>query len=183
MKNLTIVLLLLAFSSCGVFRKVHKESTLDKVKTSSVVKSDSSAITVDKTTTTIKEKADTVVTTKKQVVTQETYFNMDSLVKGITAVQNELIDIRFTLNPSTGMLRTDATLKPQEVPFKFDKTTNINNDITKKDVVSKSSQDKKKESHEADLKIKEPKNLLVFYLVVVSVVALFLFGVYRFFRR
>jgi hypothetical protein len=183
MKKLLLIIFVFSMASCGVFRKVRKERTLDKVKTSSVVKSDSSAITVDKTTTTIKEKADTVVTTKKQVVTQETYFNMDSLVKGITAVQNELIDIRFTLNPSTGILTTDATLKPQEVPFKFDKTTNINNDITKKNVVSKSSEDKKKESHEADLKIKEPKNSLVFYLIIISVVALVLLGVYRFFRR
>ncbi len=99
MRKLILFLLVCSLASCGVFRKVHKEKTLDNLETSSVTKSDSSGITIDKSVSTIKEKADITLTVPGKTITRDMYLNMDSLVNGITAVQNDLLNVKLILNP------------------------------------------------------------------------------------
>jgi len=179
MKHLYLALLVLAMSGCGIFKKVEKHKTLDKISTSVVAKSDSTSLVVDKTKTTITEKADTTVSTPTKVITQETVFNMDSLVNGMTAVQNELIDIRFTLDPKTGVLLTEATLKPQKVQFQFDKTTTMEKDITSKAEVKKENQTSQDELHKSNNVVKEPKNTGLYVVLILGIVAIIAYLLYR----
>lgn len=170
MRAYIYIVLLLFLSSCGIFRKVHKESTLDKIESSSVIKADSTAITIDKSITTVKEKADTAVIIPGKIVTQEVVFSMDSLVNGMTAVKNELIDIRFTLNPLTHKLSTIAVIKPQAVSFSVNKETTKANDITSLANVSKSEKDNHKEEHKISLVDKKPANSIWFVVIIIGVV-------------
>lgn len=146
--------------SCGVFRKVHKESTLDKISTTKILKSDSSSFKIDKTVTTIKEKVDTDFIIPGKIVSQQTYFNMDSLVKGMTAVKNDLIDVRFKLNPTTHALTTTATLKPRPVPVQIDKETTIRNDVASGINHMNEVNQESAEEHRTNLVDKEPKHTI-----------------------
>lgn len=121
---------MLLFSGCGMFRKVFKSKEYSKLETKSEIRKDSTGLIIDKSVTTIKEKLDTVITVPGQIVRQDTYLNMDSLINGMTAVQNDLIDVQLKLNPITGILSSVAFIKPQKVPIKIDKETVIQNDIT-----------------------------------------------------
>lgn len=128
--NLSLITVTLLFSGCGMFRKVFKYKEYSKLETKSEIRKDSTGLIIDKSVTTIKEKLDTVITVPGQTIRQDTYLNMDSLVNGMTAVKNDLLDVRLVLNPITGILSTVAFIKPQNVPVKIDKETIIQNDIT-----------------------------------------------------
>lgn len=179
MKNILYILLVCLLSSCGLFRKVHKESTLDKITTSSIAKSDSSSISIDKSVTTIKERADTSVTIPAKTVTQETYFNMDSLINGMTAVKNELVDISFTLNPITHKLTTTAIIKPQSVALSIDKTTIKANDITSQIKRVQEKQDDMETEHKANLVDKKPAGLFWYAIIAIVVVGIIVFALYK----
>lgn len=166
-------------SSCGLFKKVHKESTLDKISTTSVAKSDSTGLTVDKSVTTIREHADSTIIVPAKTVTQETTFSMDSLVNGMTAVQNQLIDIRFTLNPVTNKLTTTAIIKPQAVSFSVNKETTRQNNITSQSAVKKESKSSAKEVHEHDLVDKKPFDTFWIVIIILGIVGIIVFALYR----
>lgn len=160
------------FSSCGTFRKVFKLKQLEKVEITKEVKTDSIGLKIDKSVITIKESVDTTVVIPAKVVEQDTFLNMDSLVNGLTAVKNELVDVRFILNPKTGILSTTVNLKPQRVPVKFDKETKIENDIKEKSDVSKSGKDKLSVENKSNVVDKEPAKVggLVAIVAIVIVV-------------
>jgi hypothetical protein len=179
MRKLLLLTLVVSLSSCGLFKKVHKENTLDKIQTTSVAKSDSTSLTVDKSVTTIKEKADTTVIIPEKVVSQEVDFNMDSLVNGMTAVQNKLIDIRFLLDPATNKLTTTATIKPQGVSFVVNKETTIQKDISSQENVAKEIKNSAKEVHEHDLVDKKPFGTFWIVVIILGVVGIFVFAVYK----
>lgn len=183
MKYILYIVLLCSLASCGIFLKVHKESALNKLETSSVVKSDSTGVTIDKSVITVKEKADTSVTIPAKVISQEVTFNMDSLVNGMTAVKNDLIDIRFMLNPLTNKLTTTATIKPQVVPFQIDRETTRQNDITQTGTLSKSTESKSKEEHKTSVVDKQPKNSLWFIVMILGSVLVTGWLAYRYFKR
>ena len=183
MRNILILLLCLCLASCGVFRKVNKDKTLDKVQTTSVVKSDSTGLKIDQSTTIIKEKADTTVSTPAAVVKQDVYLNMDSLVNGMTAVQNDLLDVKLLLNPVTGILSVVANLKPQSIKLQLDRTTTKQNDITQSGTISKSAEQKHEEEHRANSVVKEPKNSIWFIVMIIGIIAVVTFGAYKVFTR
>lgn len=128
--NCSLIMMIILLSGCGMFRKVFKSKEYSKLETKSGNRKDSTGLIIDKSVTTIKEKVDTVITVPGQTVRQDTYLNMDSLVNGMTAVKNDLLDVRLILNPVTGILSTVAFIKPQNVPVKIDKETVKQNDIT-----------------------------------------------------
>lgn len=115
--------------SCGTFKKVFKLRDSSRVQAKSEVKIDSSRVVVDKTVTTITEKADTVVRTPTAVVKEQTYLNLDSLVNGMMAIKNDLVDVSLQLDPKTGILSAVATVKPQSVHVAVDKKTTIAADV------------------------------------------------------
>lgn len=181
MKKITAVLLIFSLASCGIFKSVHKEKTLDKIETSTVSKSDSSGLTVDKSTTVIKERADTVITVPGRTVKQDTYLNMDSLVNGMTAVKNDLLDVKLVLNPVTGILSVIADLHPQSIPVKIDKTTTKNNDITQSGSKSTENKSQTNEKHKSNNVEKTPKNSVWFVIMVIAVAAVCIWGFKKFF--
>lgn len=183
MKSILYILLVLSLSSCGLFRKIHKEKTLNNSESSIITKSDSTGITVDKSVITTKEKLDTVITLAGKTVKQDVYLNMDSLINGMTAVKNDLLDVRLVLNPVTNILSVQANLKPRRVPVVWDKQTTKHNDITQSGSKSRQSDQKLEETHEANTVDKQPKNSIWFTVLIWGVVAIVIFVVYRYFRR
>jgi len=116
-------------SSCGTFREVFK---LKESKSAEIVRSstsDSLSVRVDKTVTTIRKTVDTVVTTPERTVSQSTTMNQDSLIKGINAIQSDLVDVKLTLDSQTGLLTAVATVKPQLIPVHMDVEQTVRNDI------------------------------------------------------
>jgi hypothetical protein len=178
-KLIPCLLLVLSLSSCGIFKRVHREKTLDKVTTATVAKSDSTSLTIDKTVTTISEKADTTISTPAKVTTGEVDFSMDSLVNGMTAVQNELIDIRFTLDPVTKKLITTALIKPQALTFAIDRTTVKANDITAQIKRVSENQTNAEETHTSTVVDKEPAGQVWYVVIILGVVVIIVFAVYR----
>lgn len=183
MRCVLYLIMIICFSGCGVFKKVHKEKTVDKIRSTISTKSDSIGITIDRSLIKIKEKLDTLVKIPGKTIHQNTQFNMDSLINGMTAVKNDLIDIRLHLNPITNTLSTTATLKPTQVPVFFDRETTKENDITQSGSKSGQSDEKLEEEHLNSSVDKQPKNSIWFTVLVWGVVAIVIFAVYRYFRR
>ncbi|SMC53474.1 DUF4381 domain-containing protein [Pedobacter nyackensis] len=157
MRRLICILVIAVLcSGCGVFRKVFKAKHSQSTELSSKSKKDSTGLIIDKSTTTIKEKIDTVITIPGQVVQQDTYLNMDSLVNGMTAIKNDLIEVRLHLNPITGILSVVANLKAQKVPVKLDRETTKQNDIVQQTSTKVENEDKSKQSSSASAIQKEP---------------------------
>lgn len=179
MKKIILLLLLCSLASCGLFKKIHKEKTFDKIETSSIIKSDSAGTTIDKSVTTITEKADTTVIIPGQVVNQDTYLNMDSLVNGMTAVKNDLLDVKLILNPVTGILSVQANIKPRKVPIHFDKTTTKANDIVQSGTKSGSVKASSNELHKTEIVDKEPKNSFWLITGIVAIFVVVLFVIYK----
>lgn len=183
MKKIILIFLVCSLASCGLFRKVHKSKTLDKIETSSVTKSDSTGLTIDKSVTTIREQADTSITIPGKVVKQDTFLNMDSLVNGITAVKNDLLDVMLILNPATGILSVQANVKPRLVPVQFNRITTRQNDITHSGSKSGSVSSESSELHKEGIIDKAPKNYFYLILGVVIIFIIVLFVIYRKFFR
>ncbi|WP_285011179.1 hypothetical protein [Pedobacter faecalis] len=130
MKNLIIYLLIaVTLSACGSIRKVFKLHESESASIQTRTSTDSIAVRVDRTTTTIRKTADTVVTTPERTVTQTTKLNQDSLIKGINAIQSDLVDVKLTLDVQTGILTAVATVKPQTLPVRMDVEQTVRNDI------------------------------------------------------
>ncbi len=167
-----LALVAIACSSCGTFRKVFKakESHSVKVEQSSV--SSASGTSVDKSITTITERIDTTITTPGREVIGQVPFNMDSLVNGMTAIKNELIDVRLHLNPITGILSAVANIKPVATHVHLDKTTVKQNDIVEQSNNQTTTDLKAEVKDSASTTNKEPAKMgiwLISFLIVVAV--------------
>lgn len=168
---LLFVIGLLACSGCGAFRKVFKSKQYSILTSQTETKRDSVGLTIDKTITTIKEQADTVINVPGKVVQQPVYLNKDSLVSGIMAIQSDLVDVQLTLDPLTGILTTKATLHPQLIPIKFDRTIIKANDITSSSNVKGMSKASNKHEEGSSIVDKDPIHIpwwtwLIGFLVV-----------------
>ncbi|TDQ12153.1 hypothetical protein [Pedobacter metabolipauper] len=173
MRIVFILWIMIILSGCGTFRKVFKTKELKKVESSTTLKKDSTGLTIDKTKITTVEKIDTAVVVPEKTVTQDTYLNMDSIVNGIMAIKSDLVDVKLMLDPVTGILTTKATVHPNKIPFKFDRTTTVLNDITQQSS-SNSNQKEEKTSLEKNSTVqKEPAKmgvwLVAFFVVVLAV--------------
>lgn len=172
-----LLLICVLLSSCGAFRKVFKLKESHMVEITQDRRTDSVGVTVDKSVTTIKERIDTTVTTPAQVVTQDTEMNMDSLINGMTAIKNDLIDVRLHLNPITGVLSATATMKPRAIPVKLDRVTTKQNDISQQSkkqeaILNKSRVEDRHEEVSKD-PIKIPTWIIIVAILLVAGVGAF----------
>jgi len=176
-----IVLIVCAvlMQSCGTFKKVFKLRDSSRVQAKSEVKIDSSRTVVDRSVTTITEKADTVVSTKEAVVREATFLNMDSLVNGMMAIKNDLVDVRLTLDPSTGILSAVATVKPQSVHVVLDKKTTIAADVKEDIRVAKMKNESLDTKTSHSITERKPDYFAIAIGIGVFVLAVFL-GIYLF---
>lgn len=168
---LPLLLAILLISSCGMFRKVFKSKEYSKIETTSKITKDSAGIRSDKSVTTTTEIIDTTVATPEKIVKQDVYLNMDSLINGLTAVKNDLLDVKLVFNPVTGLLTTTATIKPQKVPVLLNRQTVKQNDITEQSQTKNSREDKSK-SIVDNSKIEKTPDLTWGYVVLGVLIAI-----------
>lgn len=129
MRNLiSLIALTVIMSGCRIF----KSREYSKLEAKSEVRKDSAGLIIDKSVTTIKENIDTIITAPEKIVKQRTSFNMDSLVNGMTAIHNDIMDLRLVLNPVTGILSAEATIKASDIPVKIHRETIKHNDVSQK---------------------------------------------------
>ncbi len=179
MRRLALLLILpVLLSSCGAFREVFKLKESHKVEITQDRRTDSVGVTVDKSTTIITERVDTAVTIPGATVVQEVPLNMDSLINGMTAIKNDLIDVSLHLNPITGVLTSVATLRARLVPVKLDRVTTKQNDITtnsrKQEAITTTTrvEDKSKTVDKQPIKIPV---CIVIIIIVISIIGGVLF--------
>lgn len=154
--HLFLIVMIVLLSGCGAFRKVFKSKEYSKLETKSEARKDSVGLITDKSITTIKEKIDTTLIVPEKVVKQDTYLNMDSLVNGMTAIQNDIMDLRLVLNPVTGILSAVATIKPQSIPVLLNRETKKENDISQQSNTSEEKKDFKNQSSGSSVIQKDP---------------------------
>lgn len=130
MRYLTLLLLVISLSSCGLFKKVVRNVDKESSKTKVEVVSEQVGQVVDKSTTVVTEKKDTVITTPSKQSQSVQLVNLDSLIDAITHVKNDLVDISFRYDKLSGVLTTNVKVKPQEVPVFFERTITTQNDVT-----------------------------------------------------
>lgn len=176
MRKIIYLCLVICLSGCGIFKKNTKNKLVDKTETTTKQVTKTAELITDKSKITINERADSSIYTKPQqsVGTNKIGFHIDSLVYGLTAISNNLIDVKLSLD-SNGVLTTTALIKPQRVDFKIDRTTEINKDIT----ANKSGQVDQKINEQKDIKIvdstSEPTGVgMLGVIVIVAVACLFL---------
>lgn len=171
MKNIiSLLLIVVTLSGCGTFRKVFKLKESDRTEEQSEVKIDLTSTATDRSVTTITEKKDTTITTKQAVVKQDTYLNKDSLVKGMVAIHNDLVDVKLKLDPVTGILSTIATVKPQLVPVNIDKTTRIEADVKQDIAIAQQKNSSIERESKRSTVEKEPAKIGVWFAIAALVV-------------
>lgn len=193
MKNLILaaflVLGLSVFSGCSIFKKraVDVNKTSFSQNTEGSVKVDSTNKKTDKTVTIETESADTVVSVPGVKVSTSTELSkenlLNSLVKGMTLVNNSAVIVKTQLDTLTGKLNTSADIKPRDVPVKINKTKATYNDKTeeaavKKDEHNKTSIDQKSKTKST---VAEPKGLGWLWGIVIGVVAIITGGIIFYF--
>lgn len=127
--NSIVIAMILLISACNLFRNVNKARESDLFKLTTQYSIDSAKMVTDRSVVMVKERTDTVVLIPEQLIRQENSFGMDGLVNGITAIKNDLVDVRLILDPLTQRLFTEATLKSRKVPVRIEKETVIHKDI------------------------------------------------------
>jgi hypothetical protein len=153
-------------SGCGIFRQVHKEKEILETKASQELRKDSSGVTVNRSVITVKEKIDTVLIVPEKTVRQETMLNMDSLINGVTAVKNDLVDVNLVLNPVTHILSAVATLKTRMIPLKIDKQTTTQNNIVQAGNQSVDFKTKDQSAVTHSIVDKKPVNVGIWLIIV-----------------
>jgi len=131
LKCLLLLVIMGILSGCGMFRKVFKTNEYAKQEVNSAEKKRMNEWSSDRSTLTIREQSDTVVIIPEQIIKQDTYFNVDSLVNGLTVIKNDLLDVSLIFQPKTGMLSTSAILKSRPIPVKFNKETILQNEVSR----------------------------------------------------
>lgn len=164
--------MIVCFSGCGIFRKVHKENTLVKVESKQQINIDSVGLIIDKSVMTIKETIDTSVIIPSKKIVQDTELNMDSLVNGMTAIKNDLVDVTLLLNPVTGILSVAAVIKEQVIPVKMEREITKHNDITQAAHKTEAVLNTSKSSEEKSIVDKKPKNALWYVVIILCVIAI-----------
>lgn len=171
MRILIIFLFALLISGCGIFKKSSRDILKENSETRIENKNDSVGIIVDKSKIVIKEKADTSILTKEEKTEATSILNMDSLVNGLTAISNDLVDVKMVLDTSTNKLTTTVTIKPRPITFHIDKTTTIDRDYTQKSKIDKGVLVSEKKNIKKFSVKKEPNKIGVWLIGVVVAIA------------
>jgi len=177
MKNILYILLICALSSCGLFKRSSKNKSIENVQVTTNNKVEQNNNIVDKSTVKITEKLDTVITTKEITTKGVVSFHPDSLIKGLTSLSNDLVDVKLTIN--NGVLTTTATLKPQTLPLSFNKVTETQKNITS---TNKSSSQENKTGNSRKVQVakkSEPAKMGVWFIGLI-VVCVLVFALFKF---
>ncbi|ALL07647.1 hypothetical protein AQ505_20430 [Pedobacter sp. PACM 27299] len=178
--NYILCFLVLVLSGCGMFRKVSIDQTVDRSEERKIHRLDSTAVIRDQSVIQIKVNADTVVTLAGQEISQASYFQLDSLLNGITAIKNELVDVRLILNPQTQRLTVSAVLNPRHIPIKIQKETLIHKDLHTSVGSSESSFSASEVTKSTSVKLKEPGQiqywLIAMVVLIIAVTFVFMIG-------
>lgn len=156
LKYIPLLIMLVFLSGCGMFRKVFKSNDYAKQEISSSEKKKMKEWTTNRSILTIREQSDTIVVIPEKIIKQETSFNVDSLVNGLTVIQDDLLDVNLIFQPETGMLSASATLKPRLIPVKFNKETILQNDVSRKITQSGSAKKSSKSAQSNTIVEKSP---------------------------
>lgn len=156
LKYIPLLIMLVFLSGCGLFRKVFKSNDYAKQEISSSEKKKMKEWTTNRSILTIREQSDTIVVIPEKIIKQETSFNVDSLVNGLTVIQDDLLDVNLIFQPETGMLSASATLKPRLIPVKFNKETILQNDVSRKITQSGSAKKSSKSAQSNTIVEKSP---------------------------
>lgn len=178
-----ILIAYFSLSGCGLFKKVFRSGHLEMSKVETEVKLDSIGIVFDKSETTIRETADTLVKVDGASSRTETKINIDSLIDGITAIKNDLFDVKLSYEPLTGILTTVATLKNRYVPIKIDRTVSTKNNISttsSKKVATVREEEKKSKKKSVQ---KEPEKLWIWIISIVAGVVIILSSIVYWIKR
>lgn len=132
LKCLSLLVIMVVLSGCGMFRKVFKINEYAKQEISLAEKIKMKEWNTDRSTLTIREQSDTVVVIPEKIIKHDIYFNVDSLVNGLTVIKNDLLDVNLIFQPQTGMLSASAILKRRLIPVKFNKEMILQNDVSRK---------------------------------------------------
>lgn len=196
-KILSLLLLCLVLSSCGLFRNVKKDTYEHDVKTSEKMESTSTIEekTIDKGSTVDIDKGQ-VVTEKKNTKVTETPgvtvsvgADMVKLKNGETVSFDSLgVKIKVGLDSLTGIVKIDATMPPSKTTETNeekitenknrqkeetrDKETNTKQEATNKEAIAR------QESLDTDNTEKTPKNTFWYAFIVAFIVAAVGFFVY-----
>lgn len=166
-RALLVVILACGLSSCGLFKKVTRTVDKEQTKTEQTVTNDSVGVTRDKSTTTIKERVDTTISTPERTVITEQVVNMDSLIQAVTNIKNDLFTVKLDYNKATGILRTTTTLLPQRISVKMDRVTTKQNDITTKSQVNQKATLNTTTKKKAVVKEKEPAKMGIWLVALI----------------
>lgn len=172
--NSLVIGLIFLVSGCGLFQGVIKTSESDLLKMTAERSKDAVKTLTDRSVVLIKEKTDTIVVVPEQIIRQAQDFGMDSLVNGITAIKNDLVDVRLVLNPITQRLFAEAVLKPRKIPVRMEKEILIHKDIKEQSAKIENSKIQLKEEKIKTVKEREP--FRISYLLgalLVAIVAVF----------
>ena len=172
-------------SSCGVFNRVTKNKSLDKSKDESslVVKANSELDVTDKTVTTITEKYDTGVTTKRvegrfdKKINETDKADLANVQSGLTVLDDEFLTLTQIYSDKDSVLTTSYVLKPQVVPVPTEKKTVIQNDIkTKKSDITEAKHESKSKQVNRDAIIeRKPDYSVIIILGILVLIALCLY--------
>jgi hypothetical protein len=162
LKYIPLLIVMVFLSGCGMFRKVFKINEYAKQEISSAGKKKMKEWTTDRSTLTIREQSDTIVVIPEKIIKQETSVNIDSLVNGLTVIQNDLLDVSLIFQPETGMLSASAILKPRLIPVKFNKETILQNDVSRQITQSTSVKESSKVEQSNSIVEKSPVSIWLY---------------------
>ena len=182
LKCLPLLVAMGILSGCSMFHKVFKSNEYAKKEISSVEKKKIKDWNIDRSVLTIREQSDTSVLIPEKIIKQETSFNVDSLVNGLTVIQNDLIDVSLIFQPETGRLSASAILKPRLIPVKFNKETILQNDVSRQIVQSSSVEESSKVEQSSSIVEKSPVNIW-FYIFGSGILILISFSLFYWLKK
>lgn len=172
--NSLVIGLIFLLSGCGLFQRVTKRSESDLLKMTTERSKDAFRTLTDRSVVLIKEKTDTTVFLPEELIREEHNFGMDSLVNGITAIKNDLVDVRLVLNPITQRLFAEAVLKSRKIPVRMEKEILIHKDIKEQSAKIENSKIQQEEEKIKTLKERAPLRIsYLFGALLVAIAAVF----------
>lgn len=186
-RNSVAVALIFVQSGCGLFREVNQSREGSLFKSTTEYSKDSTKLVLDRSVVIVKEKTDTAVLVPEEIVRQDGYFCMDSLVNGITAIKSDLVDVRLVFNPVKQRLYAEAILKPRKISVWIDKETAIHKHIEEQSIQVENSRIQLKDEKTKVCVEKKPLNIqywfVVFLVTLVVVILVFRLVILKFFNR
>lgn len=175
LNNIILILIIFSISGCGVFNRVFKSSDKKKEDTEVKVNTSKNDVIVDKTTTKISEKVKTNINISGEQLESKTTLNNLSDLNGLVVLTSDLVTVRQSYDTLSKKLNTIVNLHPRVIPVDVEKTTIINNDITKKSNSKVDSTFNKTTVTKQQVKTKEPKNVIWYVVLGLGVLAVIYF--------